>query len=35
MNRDNERAVSTLPGQRKASEPTTKKICRQRDRRAQ
>ncbi|WP_279628746.1 hypothetical protein [Streptomyces subrutilus] len=34
--RDNQRAIPTVPGQRKASEPTTgKKFPNQRDRRAQ
>ncbi|MDD9383151.1 hypothetical protein M8Z33_42195 [Streptomyces sp. ZAF1911] len=34
--RDNDRAIPTVPGQRKASEPTTgKKIPNQPDRRAQ
>lgn len=34
--RDNDRVIPTVPGQRKASEPTTgKKVPNQRDRRAQ
>ncbi|MGW6876185.1 hypothetical protein [Streptomyces xanthophaeus] len=34
--RDNDRAIPTVPGQRKASEPTTRKgVPNQRDRRAQ
>ncbi|MFB6862855.1 hypothetical protein ACFCZQ_33200 [Streptomyces virginiae] len=35
--RDNDRAIPTIPGQRKASEPTTgkKALPNQRDRRAQ
>ncbi|CAM5415798.1 hypothetical protein ACFZBM_37695 [Streptomyces lavendulae] len=34
--RDNDRAIPTLPGQRKASEPTAvKEVPAQRDRRAQ